>query len=41
MYHYNDQHYEAECAECGIEIFGKTIAEIEKMANDHACSQPG
>ena len=41
MYHWNDQYYEAECAECGTEIFGKTIAEMDKQASEHACSQPG
>lgn len=41
MYHWNDQEYVADCAECGLEIYAKTIAEMDKLTSEHACSQPG
>lgn len=39
MYHWNDRFYESpECAECGIVLMEKTIAELEKAMAEHALS---
>lgn len=42
MYHYDDRYYwSPECAECGIELTERTVAELEKAMAEHNCSQPG
>jgi hypothetical protein len=36
--HWNDQYYESpECAECGQEIWTKTIDEMVDALENHAC----
>ena len=39
MYHWNDRFYESpDCSECGNYEMAKTIAELETLMANHACS---
>lgn len=36
--HWNDRYYESpECAECGREEWGRTLAEVKENIQQHAC----
>jgi hypothetical protein len=42
MYHYDDRYYwSPACAECGIELTERTVAELEKAMAEHSCVEPG
>lgn len=36
---YDDRYYTSpECAECGVELFARTMADLEAQMKEHACS---
>jgi hypothetical protein len=36
--HWNDFDYQAECGECGQDVYGKTPDLIKEQIEQHACS---
>jgi transposase len=36
---FDDRYYTSpECAECGVELYARTMADLEAQMRDHACA---